>query len=98
MLLGYNLELVLPSIHHPTSIYSNDEGVINKVIKLKLVDKEELKLFNIVRIYFKVIFILDLIGSNNNKIRDFFYETREKVYISSYKWPRVVPSMKCFKL
>ena len=75
MLSGYNLELLLLSIYYLTSIYSNDKGVIDKVIKLKLFDKEELKLFNIVRVHFKVIFISDLIESNNNKIRDCFYGT-----------------------
>ena len=77
MLSGYNLELVLSSIYHPTSIYSNNKGVIDEVIKLKLFDKKELKLFNIVRMYFKVIFISNLMGSSNNKIRDCFYETSE---------------------
>ena len=78
MLSGYNLELVLPSIYHLTSVYSNDKEVIDGAIKLKLFDKEELKQLNIVRIYFKVIFISDLMGSNNNKIRDSFYKTREQ--------------------
>ena len=67
MLSEYNLELVLPSIYNPTSVYSNDKGFIDEVIKLKLFDKEELKLFNIVRIHFKVIFILDLTFSVCNK-------------------------------
>ena len=77
MLSEYNLELVLLLIYHLNSAYSNDKEVIDKAKKLKLFDKEELKLFNIVRIHFKVIFISDLIRSNNSKIRDCFYRISE---------------------
>ena len=98
ILSGCNLELVLPLIYHPTSVYSNDKGVIDEAIKLKLFDKEELKLFNIVRMHFKVIFILDLIESNNNKIRECFYEISEQECTRDYKWLRVVLSVKYFKL
>ena len=77
MLSEYNLELVLLLIHHLTSVYSNNKGVIDEAIKLKLFNKEELKLFNIARMYFKVIFISDLTGSNNNKIRDYFHGVSE---------------------
>ena len=77
MLLEYNLRLVIPSIHHPISVYSNDKGIIDKVLRLKLFNRDKLKLFNITRIHFKVIFILDLTSSSNNKIREYYYDKKE---------------------
>jgi len=34
MLLGYNLELVLPLIHYPTSAYNNNKGVIDNFLEI----------------------------------------------------------------
>ena len=85
MLLGYNLRLVLPSIHHPISVHSNNKGIIDEVLRLKLFNRDKLKLFNITRIYFKVIFISDLTSSSNNEIRECYYNIMEQECKRSYK-------------
>ena len=42
----YNLKLVFPHKYYPSSFFINDQGIIETALKLKLFDKEQLRLLN----------------------------------------------------
>jgi len=71
---------------------------MDEVLKLGIFNKEELYLFNLERIHYKVIFLSDLTNRAISYITYQFLEEKELLYPREYKWPLVVPSKKLFKL
>ena len=85
MMHHYKLKIVLPSVHHPVSLLTNDKGIIDEVLKLGIFDKEELYLFNLVRIYYKETFLSDLTNRATLCITYQFLEEKELPCPREYK-------------
>ena len=60
MLDRYNIKLILPNIYYLVSKFFNNRSIIEYTIQLKLFSNKQLGIINIVRLFFKVVFLLDL--------------------------------------
>jgi len=98
MIHHYKLKIILPSVYHLVSHLTNDKGIIDKVLKLDIFNKEDLYLFNLARIHYKAIFLSDLTNKAILCITYQFLEEKELLCPREYKWPLVVPLKKLFKL
>ena len=77
MIYYYKLKIILPLVHYLVSLLINDKGIMDKVLKLRLFDKEELYLFNFTRILYKVTFLLDLTNRDISYITIKVVENKE---------------------
>ena len=64
-------------------------------LDLRIFNMTQLKEFNIVRIYLKVVFLLDLIHLRTNKVKRYYIEgRRDQITESSFNWPESHSSKK----
>ena len=93
MLCEADLKICLPKIHYPSSCHRNDITIIEKALSLKIFNKTELYHFNILWVHLQIIFVLDLLQPNTNKIKLCFWTGSWDQSISTkYKWPSVIPA------
>jgi hypothetical protein len=79
--------------------YINDKIVIIEVINLHLFNQEQLYFINLVRINLQMIFLLELVEQNSNRIKScYLVVIRDKNSQSLYKWPKIIPPIKAKKI
>lgn len=98
MIYYYKLKIILPLVHYLVSLLTNDKGIMDEALELGILNKEELYLFNLERIHYKVIFLSDLTNRAISYITYQFLEEKELPCPRECKWPLVVLSKKLFKL
>ena len=72
-------------IHHPITKIMNDKTIIDIAINLKYFLKESIQLINLVRMRLNIIFILDLLKYNTNRVKECFQKRRDRFTCSTFK-------------
>ena len=85
MLDRYKVKLILLLGYHPILTFPNDRGIIEEALYLKSFLTKQLKMINLTRLYFKVVFLSDLMIAKLNYINLCYYQDNLVEVTSSYK-------------
>ena len=86
LLSASKLKLYFSTLYYPIFSFNNKKIIILIVIKLKVFTKVELYQLNTLQIFLQVIFISDLLQTNSNSIKLYYYiRERDSKATSKYK-------------